>query len=528
MTAQSRLFADRPLPSRSDFHASFHDLEAPRLYEAALRRGEGVLAKSGALVVETAPHTGRSPDDKFIVRDTLTDGVVWWDQNQAMTPQAFERLYADMAAHALGREIFVQNLQACADPAQRLHIRVYSEYAWHSLSIRNLLIKPELPVTHQEADFTIIVLPSFQADPLRHGCRSSTVIALDFTRRFALIGGTSYAGEIKKAVFTFLNFLMPSQGVLPMHCAANVADGGAAIFFGLSGTGKTSLSADPARTLIGDDEHGWGADGVFNFEGGCYAKTIRLSHETEPDIHAAAQRFGAILENVGLDASRGVDFNDDTKTENTRATYPLDFITNASREGRAGHPENIVMLTCDAFGVLPPIARLDPAQAMYHFLSGYTARVAGTENGAGEPRAVFSTCFGAPFMPRHPTEYGRLLRDRITRHKANCWLVNTGWTGGRYGEGQRMPIATTRALLRAALQGALAGAPMRRDPWFGLETPMSAPGVASSLLDPASTWRSQDAFAATARELVAMFEENFKSFAPFVTSDIRDAAPRHA
>jgi phosphoenolpyruvate carboxykinase (ATP) len=371
------------------------------------------------------------------------------------------------------------------------------------------------------------VSPSFKATPSRHGCRSQTVIALDFTRRIALIGGTRYAGEIKKAVFTFLNFLLPARGVLPMHCAANDHASGAAVFFGLSGTGKTTLSADPQRALVGDDEHGWGESGVFNFEGGCYAKAIRLSREFEPEIHAASERFGVILENVGIDPeTRRVDFDDDSKTENTRIAYPLDFISNASSEGRAGHPKNIIMLTCDAFGVLPPIARLDPAQAMYHFLSGYTARVAGTENGLREPQAVFSTCFGAPFMPRHPSAYGNLLRERIARHGVNCWLLNTGWTEGRFGDGKRMPIATTRALLRAALDGALAHGAFRRDSYFGLETPLLAPGVDSSLLDPASTWSSREDYANTARKLVEMFHANFEPFAPFVDREVKDAAPR--
>lgn len=526
MTAQTRVAVDRPFEAAFSSD-EFHDLEAARLYEEALKREEGVIARSGALVVETAPHTGRSPGDKFIVRDDLTDKTVWWDNNQPMSAAQFDQLYEDMSQHARERDAFTQNLLCCAAPEHQLRIRVHAEFAWHSLFIRNLLIRPAGGEAQTPPDLTILVQPSFRADPSRHGCRSQTVIALDLTRRVALIGGTRYAGEIKKAVFTFLNFLLPARGVLPMHCAANDHASGAAIFFGLSGTGKTTLSADPQRALIGDDEHGWGEGGVFNFEGGCYAKAIRLSREFEPEIHAASERFGVILENVGIDPeTRRVDFDDDSKTENTRIAYPLDFISNASSEGRAGHPKNIIMLTCDAFGVLPPIARLDPAQAMYHFLSGYTARVAGTENGLREPQAVFSTCFGAPFMPRHPSEYGNLLRERIARHGANCWLLNTGWSGGRFGQGKRMPIATTRALLRAALDGALARGAFRRDPYFGLDTPLSAPGVDSSLLDPASTWSSREDYATTARKLVEMFHANFEPFAPFVDREVQDAGPR--
>ncbi|MGJ0510459.1 MAG: phosphoenolpyruvate carboxykinase [Methylocystis sp.] len=530
MTAQMRVSADAPFnhPSLHELRPTFRNLDAPRLYEEAIRRGEGAIARSGALVVETAPHTGRSPADKFIVRDALTGPSVWWDNNQAMTPEHFERLHADMLAHAHGLALFAQDLQGCADPQHRLRIRAYSEYAWHSLFIRNLLIRPAAP-SDAEPDLTIIDLPSFRATPSRHGCRSQTVIALDLTRRIALIGGTRYAGEIKKSVFTFLNFMMPEKGVLPMHCAANDHESGAAVFFGLSGTGKTTLSADPERALVGDDEHGWGASGLFNFEGGCYAKAIHLSPQFEPDIYAASQRFGAVLENVGFDPmTRNVDFDDDSKTENTRIAYPLDFIANAARQGCSGHPRNIVMLTCDAFGVLPPIARLDPSQAMYHFLSGYTARVAGTEAGIREPQAVFSTCFGAPFMPRHPSEYGALLRERILRHGVACWLVNTGWTGGAYGEGHRMPITLTRALLRAALQGALSKVAFRRDPYFGLETPLSAPGVDPSLLDPAGTWGARAAYEQAAARVVELFRANFESLAPFVDADVRDAAPRPA
>jgi phosphoenolpyruvate carboxykinase (ATP) len=524
MTAQTRIMVEAPSLHR--LTPAFQNLGAARLYEEALRRGEGAATESGGLVVETAPHTGRSPADKFIVCDPTTQDAVWWGANQPMAPEAFARLHADMAAHAQRIGVFAQDLHACADERRRLGVRVFTEFAWHSLFIRHLLIRPAPESRPARPDLTIVDLPSFRADPARHGCRSQTVIALDFSRGVALIGGTKYAGEIKKAIFTFLNFLLPAEGVLPMHCAANDHAQGAAVFFGLSGTGKTTLSTDPDRALIGDDEHGWDETGLFNFEGGCYAKAIRLSAEFEPEIHAASRRFGVVMENVGVDAqSRHVDFDDESKTENTRIAYPLDFIPGAARGGRAGHPKNVVMLTCDAFGVLPPIAKLDAAQAIYHFLSGYTARVAGTERGVKEPQAVFSTCFGAPFMPRHPAEYGRLLRERLLAHETNCWLVNTGWTGGAYGEGRRMPIAATRALLRAALDGSLARGPFRRDPLFGLLAPLAAPGVDASLLDPASTWSSNAAYADMAANVARMFGTNFAGFAPFVDADIRAAGP---
>lgn len=504
------------------------NLEAPALYEAAIRRNEAKIARGGALVVETGAHTGRSPDDKFIVRDALTEASIWWDNCRAMSPEHFGRLRADMAARARETPLFVQDLYAGADPRHRLKVRVYSEYAWHSLFIRNLLIPPpEAELEDFRPDLTILDLPSFQARPQRHGCRSETIIAIDFTRRTALIGGTSYAGEIKKSVFSYLNFILPAKGVMPMHCAANVGDlGDTAIFFGLSGTGKTTLSADPSRSLIGDDEHGWSSEGVFNFEGGCYAKAIRLSREAEPQIFATSERFGAIMENVALDPlTRTPDFEDDSKTENTRIAYPLDFIANATAGGRARHPRNVVMLTCDAFGVLPPIAKLDPAQAMYHFLSGYTARVAGAEKGVREPQATFSTCFGSPFMPRHPSEYGNLLRELIRRHGVDCWLVNTGWTGGKYGVGRRIPIQVTRRLLRAALDGSLARSEFRVDPHFGLLTPRTAPDVEASLLDPAATWSSKRDFAETAKRLIDMFSENFVTFEPHVDREIVQARP---
>ena len=506
-----------------------YNLEAPLLYAAALRRDEAEIAKGGALAADTGSHTGRSPKDKFIVRDALTQDVVWWENNGAMTPAQFDLLHADFMAHMQGRDLYVQDLFGGADPASRVKARVITELAWHSLFIRNMLIRPDQAELAQfVADLTIIDLPSFVADPARHGCRSQTVIACDFTRKIVLIGGTSYAGEMKKSVFTYLNFTLPQQGIMPMHCSANVNDkDGAAVFFGLSGTGKTTLSADPKRTLIGDDEHGWSKDGIFNFEGGCYAKVIRLSREAEPEIFATTERFGTVLENVVLDPiTHAADLDDGRKTENTRACYPLDFIPNASVSGRAGNPKNIIMLTCDAFGVLPPIAKLDGAQAMYHFLSGYTAKVAGTEKGVKDPEATFSTCFGAPFMPRHPSVYGNLLRDLMARNHVDCWLVNTGWTGGKFGTGRRMPIRVTRRLLEAVLDGSLNRAKFRTDPYFGLAVPTSVPGVEPHLLNPVKTWSSKAEFAETAKKLVDMFRANFEKFEPHVDEKVREAAPK--
>ena len=426
-------------------------------------------------------------------------------------------------------KLFAQDLYGGADPSHQIKTRVFTELAWHSLFIRTLLIRPEASeLASFVPELTIIDLPSFRADPKRHGCKSENVVAIDFARKIVLIGGSYYAGEMKKSVFTTLNYYLPEKGVMPMHCSANVGpDGDSAIFFGLSGTGKTTLSADPKRTLIGDDEHGWGEDGIFNFEGGCYAKCIKLSEEAEPEIYAASKRFGAVLENVVLDANtRAPDFDDGSKTENTRSAYPLDFIPNASRTGRAGHPKNVVMLAADAFGVMPPIAKLTPAQAMYHFLSGYTAKVAGTERGLGnEPQPEFSTCFGSPFLPRDPSVYGNLLRDLIAKHNVDCWLVNTGWTGGKYGTGRRMPIKVTRALLTAALNGSLRNADFRTDKYFGFAVPTSLPGVEPHILDPIKTWADKAEFDKTARALVGMFQKNFAKFEAQVDAEVRAAAP---
>ena len=506
----------------------YYNLGAAELAEHAVRRSEAKLTAHGALVAYTGQHTGRSPKDKFVVRDSQTDGTIWWDNNKPMAPEAFAALYDDFISHAATLDLYVQDLVGGADTDNSLPTRVVTELAWHSLFIRNLLIRPE---RGELASFvprmTVIDLPSFRADPARHGTRTETVIAIDFSRMLVLIGGTAYAGEMKKSVFTALNYLLPERGVMPMHCSANVGpDGDAAIFFGLSGTGKTTLSADPARTLIGDDEHGWGEHGVFNFEGGCYAKTIRLSAEAEPEIFSTTQRFGTVLENIPLDERRIPDFDDESLTENTRAAYPLDFIANASETGRAGHPKNIVMLTADAFGVMPPIARLTPEQAMYHFISGYTAKVAGTERGVTEPTPEFSACFGSPFLPLHPSEYGRLLRQLIARHGVTCWLVNTGWTGGAHGVGSRMPIKATRALLSAALDGSLNSATFRTDPHFGFEVPTAVPNVDSAILDPRSTWADQLAYDRQAKRLVGMFIDNFARFEDHVDAPTRGAAPR--
>jgi phosphoenolpyruvate carboxykinase (ATP) len=506
----------------------YWNLRPEALYEESLGRHEAQVSHGGALTADTGIHTGRSPKDKFVVRDEQTEDQVWWDNNGAMEPAKFELLLSDMLAHCAGKDLFVQDLYGGADPAYRVRSRVVTEFAWHSLFIRNLLVRPSVEeLASYVPDLTIVDIPSFKADPARHGTRSETVIAIDFTRKIVLIGGTSYAGEMKKSVFTYLNHTLPAQGVMPMHCSANAGNSGdVAVFFGLSGTGKTTLSADPNRMLIGDDEHGWSPSGVFNFEGGCYAKTIRLSREAEPEIFATTERFGTVLENVVLDPfTRIPDFDDDSKTENTRCAYPLDFIPNASKTGRGGIPKNIVMLTCDAFGVMPPIAKLTPAEAMYHFLSGYTAKVAGTEKGVTEPEATFSTCFGSPFLPRHPSVYGNLLRDLIAKHHVDCWLVNTGWTGGKEGVGRRMPIRVTRRLLTAALDGSLSRADFRRDPYFGFAVPTSVPGVEPHILYPVKTWANKAAFAETAKTLIGMFRKNFAKYEAHVDADVKAAAP---
>ena len=506
--------------------ATYWNLRPAQIYEMALARHEGTITAHGALLVKTGQHTGRSAQDKFIVRDETTEDNVWWDNNKSITPDQFDTLHQDMLAYCGDTELFVQDLFGGADATHRLATRIITELAWHSLFIQNLLIEPRPQELESFApEFVIINLPGFKASS-RHGGRGETMIAVNFDKKLVLICGTSYAGETKKSVFSMLNYTLPPKQVMPMHCSVNVgADDDAAVFFGLSGTGKTTLSADPKRILVGDDEHGWSENGVFNFEGGCYAKMINLSPEAEPEIFATTQRFGTVLENVVMDANtRALDFNDTTLAENSRGAYPLSFIPNASESGRAGHPKNIIMLTADAFGVLPPIAKLTSSQAMYHFLSGYTAKVAGTEKGVSEPEATFSTCFGAPFMPRHPSEYGNLLRALIAQHGVRCWLVNTGWTGGMYGIGSRMPIKATRALLAAALDGSLNDATFRTDANFGFEVPISVPNVDSTILNPRDTWADPAAYDAQAQKLVAMFVSNFDKFITHVDDNVKAAA----
>ena len=516
----------------SPLNAEVHwNLTAPALVEAAVARGEGKLAADGPLVVETGPHTGRSVKDRFIVRDAQTESTVWWGKsNQPMDPDAFGRLKADFLATLGEKEtLFVQDLHGGSQPSHRVKVRVVNEFAWHNLFIRTMLVRPEeKELAGFRPDYTIIDLPSFRADPARHGCRSETVIAVSFTERLILIGGTRYGGEMKKSVFSLLNYLLPPTGVMPMHCSANIGPkGDTAVFFGLSGTGKTTLSADASRTLIGDDEHGWSDTAVFNFEGGCYAKMIRLSADAEPEIFAVTKRFGTVLENVVMDPdTRTLDLDDPTLAENSRGVYPIDFIPNASADNLGPVPTNMIFLTADAYGVMPPIAKLTPDQAMYHFLSGYTARVAGTEIGVVEPDATFSTCFGAPFMPRHPSVYGNLLKERIAAGGVDCWLVNTGWTGGKYGVGHRMPIKITRALLNAALDGSLNQAEFRTDPNFGFKVPVAVSGVDSTILDPRQTWVDKNAYDQTAAQLVERFVENFTQFADGVDEGVRQAAPK--
>ena len=507
----------------------YYNLMEPALIEAALERKEGTLGKGGAFLVTTGAFTGRSPKDKHVVKTDSVADSVWWDNNAAMSPEGFDALHADMIEHMKGRDFFVQDLVGGADPSHAIDVRVITELAWHGLFIRHMLRRPDLEdVNSFVADFTIINCPSFKADPAKHDCRSETVIALNFDKKLILIANTEYAGENKKSVFTLLNYLLPEKGIMPMHCSANHAVGNpvdTAVFFGLSGTGKTTLSADPDRILIGDDEHGWSDRGTFNFEGGCYAKTINLSREAEPEIYDTTEKFGTVIENMVFDPeTRDLDFEDDSLTANMRCAYPLHYISNASSSALGGHPKNIIMLTCDAFGVLPPIARLTPAQAMYHFLSGFTSKVAGTERGVTEPEPTFSTCFGAPFMPRRPEVYGNLLREKIAKHGATCWLVNTGWTGGAYGTGSRMPIKATRSLLTAALSGKLAEAEFRKDPNFGFDVPVNVEGVPELLLDPRKTWEDKSAYDTQAEKLVQMFADNFAQYVPYIDEDVKAVA----
>jgi phosphoenolpyruvate carboxykinase (ATP) len=499
------------------------------LYEHAVRRGEGVLAEAGPFCAVTSPHTGRSPGDKFVVREPSTSAGVWWGKvNHPLEPDAFERLYADVVQHLNGQELFARDLFAGADPAYRVPVRFVSPNAWHTLFVYNMFLRPtDADLTAFKPGWHVLHAPEMEADPARHGTRSGTFIVIHFSRRLVLIGGTRYAGEMKKSVFTVLNYLLPAQGVLPMHCSANIGEAGdVALFFGLSGTGKTTLSADPERGLIGDDEHGWSDTGVFNFEGGCYAKVIHLSPEGEPEIYATTRRFGTVLENVVVDPeTRSLDLDSAAITENTRASYPIHFIPNHVPGGLGGHPSHIVLLTCDAFGVMPPIARLSPAQAMYHFLSGYTAKVAGTERGVTEPRETFSACFGAPFLPRHPNTYATMLGEKIARYGVQCWLVNTGWTGGPFGVGQRMRLAHTRAIVRAALAGRLDHTPTVREPAFGLAVPTEVPGVPADVLLPRRTWRDAAAYDAQAAKLALLFRNNFEQFQEKVHAAVLEAGP---
>ena len=505
------------------------NLPVAELYEHALRRGEGVLAAGGPLVVRTGAHTGRSPADRYIVDEPGSHDGVWWGGfNRPISPERYEDLRARMIAHLAEREVFVQDGFVGAHPRWRRSLRAFTETAWASIFCDNLFRRPSAgELAGFEPDFTIVDAPGFRADPERDGTRSETVILVHLSRQEILIGGTEYAGEMKKGAFGIMNYRLPEEGVLPMHASVNVgADGGVAVFFGLSGTGKTTLAADPTRTLIGDDEHGWGPDGVFNLEGGCYAKTIRLSHVYEPDIFSTTRTFGTILENVDMEPStRELDLDSDRLTENTRAAFPLHFISNSSADGLAGHPGAVVFLTADAFGVLPPIARLSHEQAMYHFISGYTARLAGTEVGVREPQATFSTCFGAPFMPRHPGVYARMLGERLAAHDVPVWLINTGWTGGPYGAGERINIALTREMVRAALDGVLRGAPLRRDPVFGVQVPLAVPGVPASVLDPRTTWADPPAYDRAARRLARMFAQNFEQFESGVGRAVGSAGP---
>jgi len=512
----------------------FWNTASPILVEHTLARGEGFLAHKGPLVVDTTPYTGRSPKDKFVVREPEVEEEVWWGEvNQPFAPEAFQALYQRVVAYLSERDLYVQDLYAGADRRYRLGVRVVTESPWHALFARNMFLLPRRFPEDDEAErfqpgFTVVHAPHFQAEPERDGTRSEVFVGISFARRLILIVGTKYAGEIKKSVFTVMNYLMPKRGVFPMHASANVGkEGDVALFFGLSGTGKTTLSTDPDRPLIGDDEHGWSEEGVFNFEGGCYAKVIRLSPEQEPLIYRASNQFEAILENVVVNPeSRRVEWDDDSKTENTRSSYPIAHLENVVESGMAGHPRAIFFLSADAYGVLPPIARLSPEQAMYYFLSGYTARVAGTERGVTEPKATFSACFGAPFLPMHPGVYAAMLGEKIRRHGPRVYLVNTGWTGGPYGVGHRFPLSVTRALLKAALTGALDGVAFRVDPVFGFEVPLEAPGVPRELLDPRETWADKGAYDRQAQRLAALFQENFQKYADGVSEAVRRAGPR--
>ena len=526
---QSLALAGTGVRASRSVHAN---LLPPALVAEALRRHEGHLSEDGALMVKTGEHTGRSMKDKFVVDEASVTADIWWgDINQRMAPERFAGLKSRVQAYLQGQELFTQDLYAGADPAHRVRVRLVTTQAWNALFARNMFIRPlaeDLPTF--EPDYVILHAPMFHTDPATDGVRSTTTIALSFEQKFIVIAGSEYAGEMKKSIFTVMNWLLPAKDVLPMHCSANIGDqGDVALFFGLSGTGKTTLSSDPHRKLIGDDEHGWGENGVFNVEGGCYAKVINLSREAEPAIYAASNRFGTVLENVVADAHGKIDLDDGSLTENTRSCYPVDFIPRVQMSGTGGQPKNIFMLTCDAFGVLPPISKLSAAQAMYHFMSGYTAIVAGTVKGhTGDPTATFSTCFGHPFIPRPPRVYGQLFADLIARHGADCWLVNTGWSGGKYGVGNRMSIRHTRALLSAALDGSLSKVSFQTDPFFGLSIPRHVPGIPDEVLDPRESWADKTAYDNTARDLLARFEKNFSGFEGGVGPDVKAVALRAA
>ncbi len=508
------------------------DLPPPTLIEHAIQRREGHLADGGPLVVRTGEYTGRSPNDRFFVREPSSEKNIGWGKtNRPFDPDKYEALRSRLLTYLEGKELFVQDCNAGADPEHSLPIRVITETAWHSLFTRNMFLQETDPekLSRFAPAFTVIDAPGFHSRPDKDGTRSEVFILIHFDRREILIGGTQYAGEIKKSIFTVMNYLLPNRGVLPMHCAANYGkdEDDVAVMFGLSGTGKTTLSADQYRTLVGDDEHGWSDRGVFNFEGGCYAKVIRLSIEAEPEIHRTTGMFGTILENVAMSTeTRNLDLDDASLTENTRASYPLSFIPRASPRGFVGHPRHIVMLTADAFGVLPPIAAMTPAQAIYHFLSGYTAKVAGTERGVIDPVATFSACFGGPFMALHPSVYAKILGEKIARHGTRVWLLNTGWTGGPYGVGSRIRLPYTRAMLRAALSGKLDDIEKDEEPFFGLLVPKSCPYVPAEVLDPRSTWRDRQAYDAQGRKVAGMFEENFAQFGNLVSQEVRDAGVR--
>ena len=507
-------------------HRIHRNLHSGLLVEHAVRRGEGLLADNGALVAYTGKFTGRTPKDKFTVKDPVTAELVnWGEVNQPFDPEKFDALFERVVASLRGKELYVQDLYAGADPRYRLPIRVINEYAWHNLFVRALFVRPSgEDLKSHRAEFTIVSAPEFQADPQRDGTRSEAFIVVSFTRKIILIGGTKYAGEMKKSIFGIMNFLLPQNNVFPMHCSANLGKNGeTALFFGLSGTGKTTLSADPERLLIGDDEHGWSPTGIFNFEGGCYAKCIRLSKENEPQIWNAI-RFGSVLENVTLDPETHVpDYNDDSRTENTRCAYPVDYIEGAVIPGTGGHPKNVIFLTADAFGVLPPISKLNTDQAMYHFLSGYTAKVAGTEAGVKEPQPNFSTCFGSPFLPLRPKVYAEMLGRRMKEHGSQCWLVNTGWFGGPYGVGSRMKLPYTRAMVNAAIEGQLDNVEFEIDPAFGLTVPRTVPGVPAEFLHPRAAWKDSAAYDKAAADLAARFAKNFEKFD--VPANVKAAGP---